>query len=89
MNISLTPELEEYVTRKVQSGRYLTASEVISASLQLLREQEEANAQKLTELRRDVALGIEQADQGKVAPLDAQQTLARVRQQRQDQARRT
>ncbi len=33
MNISLTPELEEYVTTQLKSGHYSSASEVIREAL--------------------------------------------------------
>jgi antitoxin ParD1/3/4 len=83
MNVSLTPELEQFVNRKVESGKYQTASEVIRDGLRLLLEREELHQKKLDALRREIAIGIEQADQGKVAPLNAQGTLARVRKKRQ------
>jgi antitoxin ParD1/3/4 len=38
MNVSLTPELEQLVTEKVESGRYTSASEVIREALRLLEE---------------------------------------------------
>ena len=34
MNVSLTPELEQLVAEKVQSGRYSSASEVIREALE-------------------------------------------------------
>jgi len=40
MNISLTPELEQFVQSIVKNGKYSSASEVILAALQLLKEQE-------------------------------------------------
>ncbi|MEG3871552.1 type II toxin-antitoxin system ParD family antitoxin [Microcoleus sp. MON2_D6] len=40
MNISLTPELEQFVQSTVKNGRYSSASEVILAGLQLLKERE-------------------------------------------------
>ena len=40
MNVSLTPELEKYVRRKVTSGLYNNASEVIRQALRLLVERE-------------------------------------------------
>jgi antitoxin ParD1/3/4 len=83
MNVSLTPELEHFVNQKVESGKYQTASEVIRDGLRLLLEREELHQEKLEELRRAIAVGIDQADQGKVAPLDARATLARVRKKRQ------
>ena len=44
MNVSLTPELEQYIRRKVESGLYGNASEVVREALRLLvgREGEEA-----------------------------------------------
>jgi putative addiction module CopG family antidote len=41
MNVSLTPELEQYVNQKVESGLYQTASEVIRAGLRLLKKRDE------------------------------------------------
>lgn len=40
MNISLTPELEQFVQSTVKNGMYSSASEVILAALQLLKERE-------------------------------------------------
>ncbi|HLO87171.1 MAG TPA: type II toxin-antitoxin system ParD family antitoxin [Nostocaceae cyanobacterium] len=40
MNVSLTPELEQFVYDKVKSGRYLSASEVICEALRLLEERD-------------------------------------------------
>jgi antitoxin ParD1/3/4 len=70
MNVSLTPELELYVNGKVQSGMYHTASEVIREGLRLLKEREELHQQKLTDLRREIQIGIDQADQGHVSPFN-------------------
>jgi antitoxin ParD1/3/4 len=83
VNVSLTPELEEFVVQKVQSGLYQTASEVVRDGLRLLRERDEFHPQRLEELRRDIAAGIEEIEQGKTAPLKPQETLARVRKRRQ------
>ncbi len=77
MNISLTRELEHYVMQKVASGLYQTASEVVRESLRLLRHQE-----KLEALRNEIAVGIAEADASKTAPLNARETLARVRKER-------
>lgn len=40
MNVSLTPQLEEFVRRKVESGLYNNASEVIREGLRLLIEKD-------------------------------------------------
>ena len=40
MNVSLTPTLEEYIRRKVESGLYNTASEVVREALRTFMNQE-------------------------------------------------
>lgn len=40
MNVSLTPELEDFVKDKVETGLYTSASEVIRESLRLLNRQD-------------------------------------------------
>ena len=65
MNVSLTPELEKFISDHVRSGRYASASEVIREALRLL---EEAN--RLKHLQRDIQLGIEQLDQGRSRQFD-------------------
>jgi antitoxin ParD1/3/4 len=69
MNVSLTPELEDFVSRKVASGLYQTASEVVREALRLLHERDDRQRQNLEELRVELSKGIDQARQGKVVPL--------------------
>lgn len=64
MNVSLTPELEQFVQSRVASGRYQTASEVIREGLRLLEEREEARETALRELRGKLRRAVEQADRG-------------------------
>ncbi len=73
MNVSLTPELEQFVHEKVKSGRYLSASEVVREALRLLEERELTSQRKLrlyqaklAELQQHLAIGIEQADRGEL-----------------------
>lgn len=47
MNINLTPQLEEMVRRKVDSGLYNSASEVVREALRLMEEQDRLRAAKL------------------------------------------
>ncbi len=47
MNVSLTPELEKFVTKEVDSGLYQTASEVVRAGLRRLKEERETRAARL------------------------------------------
>ena len=78
MNVSLTPALEKYVASKVKSGLYQTASEVVREGLRLLRERDQEGRRKLEDLRREINIGIEQADQGLTVPIN-EATLERIR----------
>lgn len=64
MNVSLTPELEEFVNQGVTSGMYHSASEVVRAGLRLLKEQNDFHAVRLESLKQEIARGIEQAERG-------------------------
>lgn len=78
MNVSLTQELEKFVQEKVSSGLYNSASEVIREALRLLREQDMLRQHQLDELKREIALGIEQANRGQTKPFDAEEMKRRV-----------
>lgn len=70
MNVSLTPELEKLVGQRVASGMYHSASEVIREALRLLLDRDSIRKLQLDELRRQVTLGIDQADSGRVSPFN-------------------
>jgi antitoxin ParD1/3/4 len=71
MNVSLTPELEQFVQSRVASGLFQTASEVVSEGLRLLEEREQARETALEELRGKIRRGIQQADRGELLEADA------------------
>jgi len=68
MNVSLTPELESFVTAKVESGLYGSQSEVIREGLRLLRERDRVMEARLQDLRNEVAEGLGQARRGELIP---------------------
>lgn len=70
MNVSLTPELEQFVYEKVKSGLYNSASEVVRESLRLLRREDEIQKIRLDELRKEVNASIKQIDDGQGVPLE-------------------
>jgi len=76
MNVSLTPELEEFVTSKVQSGRYNSASEVVREALRLLEDHDEARAARLAEFNGEIGRRLAVLDRGEtVQPADARARL--------------
>lgn len=78
LNVSLTPELEQFVESRVASGRYQTASEVIREGLRLLEEREHTREAALKELRAQLRRGIEQADRGDL--IDGDTVFEEIRQ---------
>ena len=82
MNVSLTPELEQFVSAKVQSGRYNSASEVVREALRLLEEHEQGRGAQLTEFNRELGRRLAALDRGEaVNPAEARARLQRKSEQ--------
>ena len=73
MNVSLTPELEQFVQGKVESGLYNNASEVVREGLRLLKENDEIRRK----WREQVEHGWTQAQAGQV--VDGRKAVAEIR----------
>ena len=76
MNVSLTPQLEALVQRKVESGLYGSASEVMREALRLLEERDRLRSMRLEALRAEIQQGL---DSGESTPLDMGAIKARGR----------
>ncbi|MHC5597496.1 MAG: type II toxin-antitoxin system ParD family antitoxin [Nostoc sp.] len=76
MNISLTPELEQLVKDKVNSGRYHSVSEVMGEALRLLDERDRHREQRLAELKAKIQEGIEASERGEV--VDGEEVFAEI-----------
>jgi antitoxin ParD1/3/4 len=79
MDVTLSNECEAFVREQLARGRYSTHDEVVCEALRLLRRHEELDRLKLEELRQLVAVGLEQAESGDVAPLDMEAIRAEGR----------
>jgi len=77
MNVSLTPDLEKLVHKKVQSGRYTSASEVVREALRLLAERDELREVELQALRTKVERGLDEARRGDL--VDGEEAFRAVR----------
>ncbi len=84
MNVNLTPQLEEMVRQKVNSGLYTSASEVVREALRLMDEQDRLRAAKLEQLRQDIRAGF---DSGSATAWDPEQVKRDGRAKRQGKAR--
>jgi putative addiction module CopG family antidote len=56
-NVNLTDELDRFVTKRVKTGRYENASEVVRAGLRTLEREEQRYEAKLAALRSAIAMG--------------------------------
>ncbi len=84
MNVSLTPELEAYVARKVETGRYNSASEVVREALRLLEERDHSREARIARFDRELQARLASLDRGEYANAIA----VRERLARRSQARR-
>lgn len=57
-NINLTPKMDRYVDKKIRSGQYANASEVLRAGLRALEQDEQEDLAKLEALRAAIDAGI-------------------------------
>jgi antitoxin ParD1/3/4 len=56
-NVNLTDELDRFVAKKVKTGRYENASEVVRAGLRTLEREEQQYEAKLAALRASIDEG--------------------------------
>lgn len=85
MNVNLGPTFDKLVGKLLSSGLYLSQSEVIREGLRLLKEQEDAKQARLQQFKRELAVGIEQADQGRF--VDGEKVFQRLRKRSSERKR--
>ena len=68
MNVPISELNVERIRRKVDSGRYASADDVLDSALALLDERDEALQRELAGMRVSVRRGAQQADAGQVVP---------------------
>jgi antitoxin ParD1/3/4 len=85
LNVSLTPELEQFINARVASGRYQSASEVVREGLRILEEREEGRQTALRELRELIAAGLEEAKRGEL--LEGEEVMAELMRRHEDRVR--
>ena len=91
MNISLPRDLEEMVERRVEAGDYASPSDLIVEALYLLAARDRFLAVEFEELRREIAVGLDQCDRGETAPFTrdtVDRIVARGKRRLAEEARR-
>jgi len=84
MNVSLTPELDKFVSGKVESGRYASASEVVREALRLLEEYDRAREGELATFNRELGARLNSLDRGE----SVDPAVARLRLEEKSRERR-
>lgn len=77
MNVNLGAVFDKFIAQLLKTGMYQSQSEVVRDGLRLLKEREELKNLRLAELRKEIAIGSEQADRGEF--VDGEQTFAAIR----------
>jgi len=75
MNLSLTPNLEQFIRDRAATGDYNNASEVVREALRLLRRTEEQRALKLERLRSSILAGDEAIARGDFVDVNSDEAL--------------
>ena len=78
MNISLTDEFAEFVSKEVAGGDYSSASEMVRDALRLMRRDRELDAYKLDVLRRHLDVGVSEAVNGEFSSRSVMDIAASV-----------
>ena len=77
MNVNLGAVFDNFIAELLKTGLYQSQSEVVREGLRLLKEREELKNLRLAELRREIAIGSEQADRGEF--VDGEEVFAEIR----------
>ena len=68
MRLQISPRNHEHISRKISSGRYGSADDVLHVALALLDEREAALEQELRVVREQVEKATAEADAGDLVP---------------------
>lgn len=76
MNITLKPEIEQFIQAQLATGRYANAEEVISQALKLLEEWDKGYQEWIEETRKKVEVGLAEIERGEV--LDGETVVMQI-----------
>jgi antitoxin ParD1/3/4 len=76
--MTLPTEVQVLIAEEISAGRYPSAEAVLAAAAVAFREKQSLD-RKREELRREIQLGLDDIEAGRVAPWDIDEILAEVR----------
>ena len=68
MDIAISEQNQERIRRKVESGMYSSADDVLGSALALLEERDDDLESELADMRRKVRRGLEESKAGLAVP---------------------
>src|SRR5438132_8527125 len=77
MNVNLGSVFDQFIAELLKTGMYQSQSEVVREGLRLLKEREELKRLRLAELRKQIAVGSQQADRGEF--VEGEEMFAEIR----------
>ncbi|MEM7796179.1 MAG: type II toxin-antitoxin system ParD family antitoxin [Cyanobacteria bacterium P01_C01_bin.118] len=66
MQIAFPPEVQAFVQRQLNSGKYSNLMDLLLAAVKLLQQQEDIYQGRLLELQQDALVGFEAAQKGQI-----------------------
>ena len=77
MDVPLSPKMAEFVRSQIERGDFLSPAEVVEHALTLLEGRDIPPPMNQQDLRREITIGIEQADRGEL--LEGSEVFDRLR----------
>jgi antitoxin ParD1/3/4 len=78
MPIKLSPDLEQYVNEKLSSGRYKCEDDLIAEAIRVMRSVDKMLPSAQDDLRREIQLGLDDLDEGRVSDWNVDQMKERL-----------
>jgi len=78
MNVSLTPEMAEFVEKELATGDYATASELVRDALRVLRRDRDLESEKVEVLRQAIDHALAHAQHGQFSQRSVMQIAESV-----------
>jgi putative addiction module CopG family antidote len=76
MNVSLPPELERWLSEKVDGDRYKSVSDVVREGLLLLQAHEAEHAARYAALKADIQEALDEVERGEL--VDGEEAMDRA-----------
>ncbi|MEM1253939.1 MAG: type II toxin-antitoxin system ParD family antitoxin [Cyanobacteria bacterium P01_H01_bin.21] len=77
MQLTFPPEIQAFVQRQLNSGKYSSLMDLLLAAVKLLQQQEDIYQGRLLELQQDALVGLEASQTGQV--VDGPTAMAQIR----------